>query len=91
MAIQLKIQIKGITKPPVWRRLLIPDSFDFRQLHYAIQLASDWGNEHLYQFQKQAYSGGWCISEPEEDGGMGFFSCESMPAKKINVRKFIEH
>lgn len=91
MAILLKIQIKGITKPPVWRRLLIPDSFDFRQLHYAIQLAFDWGNEHLYQFQKQAYSDGWCISEPEEDGGMGFFSCESMPAKKINVRKFIEH
>ena len=90
MAIQLKIQLKGITKPPVWRRLLIPDSFTFRQLHYAIQIAFEWGTEHLYQFQKQAYDHGWCIGEPEEDDIMSFFSPPITPAKKVKVRQVIE-
>ena len=88
MALKLRIQIKGITKPPVWRELLIPDSFSFRQLHYAIQLAFDWLTEHLYQFQKQPFGQGWCIGEPEEDDGM--FSEPTTPAATVNVRRFIE-
>lgn len=90
MALQFRIQLKHISKPPVWRRLLIPDSFTFRQFHYAIQLAFDWATEHLYQFQKQAYDNNWCIGEPEEDGMMSFFSNPTMPAKKIKVKKFLE-
>lgn len=88
MALQLKIQIQGITKPSVWRRLLIPDSFNFRQLHYVIQLAFDWQTEHLYQFQRQPYGQGWCIGEPDEENSM--FSEPATPASKVNVRRFIE-
>lgn len=29
MTYQFKIQIKGITKPPVWRRVLVPDIYTF--------------------------------------------------------------
>ena len=88
MAMQLKIQIKGITRPPVWRRILIPDTFTFRQLHYAIQLAFDWLTEHLYQFQEKPFGQGWCIGEPDGDDDM--FSLPTMPATEVNVRQFIE-
>ena len=87
MALQLKIQIRGISKPPVWRRLLIPDSFSFSQLHYAIQLAFEWETRHLYQFQKQPFSQGWCIGEPDEEDSM--FSEPTTPAAKVNVRRFV--
>ncbi|KKX47652.1 hypothetical protein L950_0225340 [Sphingobacterium sp. IITKGP-BTPF85] len=50
MLLQLKIQIKNITKPPVWRRLLVPDYFTFDRLHKVIQEAFGWENYHLYQF-----------------------------------------
>ena len=88
MALQLRIQIKGITRPPVWRRLLIPDTFTFRQLHFAIQLAFDWGCCHLYQFQKQAYDCDWRISEPDEEDS--FFERAIIPASETNVLQFIQ-
>ena len=88
MALQLRIQIKGITKPPVWRRLLIPDTFTFRQLHFAIQLAFDWGCCHLYQFQKQAYNQGWRISEPDDDDFL--ITRDTILEGETNVLQFIK-
>ncbi|MBQ7238533.1 MAG: plasmid pRiA4b ORF-3 family protein [Bacteroidales bacterium] len=67
MSITLKVQIRGIKQPPVWRRLVIPDSFTFADLHCAIQEAFGWGNYHLYQFQKQPYGSGWCFKDPRAE------------------------
>ena len=50
MLLQFKIQITGITKPPVWRRVLVPANFSFHQLHLVIQAAFGWENYHLYEF-----------------------------------------
>lgn len=55
MLLQLKIQIKGISKPPVWRRLLVPDHFTFSQLHQVIQNAFGWDDYHLFQFSPTGY------------------------------------
>ncbi|WP_294350764.1 plasmid pRiA4b ORF-3 family protein [uncultured Sphingobacterium sp.] len=55
MLLQLKIQIKGITKPPVWRKLLVPDYFTFDRLHQVIQEAFGWQNYHLYQFSPKGF------------------------------------
>jgi hypothetical protein len=46
---QLKITLKG-TKPPVWRRILIPDTATFEDLHDAIQTYFGWDNDHLHDF-----------------------------------------
>jgi hypothetical protein len=46
---QLKISIEGI-RPPIWRRVLIPDYATFRDLHNVIQDAMDWDGFHLHQF-----------------------------------------
>lgn len=49
-AYQLKITIKG-SKPPIWRRILVPEGITFDKLHQVIQTAFSWSNEHLYQFE----------------------------------------
>lgn len=53
---QLKISIKGIT-PPIWRRILIPGSATFRDLHEAIQLALGWSDCHLHDFSTKKRAG----------------------------------
>lgn len=46
---QLKVTLKDI-RPPVWRRLLVPDS-SLAKLHEFIQVAMGWENYHLYDFE----------------------------------------
>jgi len=55
MNYQFKIQIRDIQKPPVWRRLLVPNFITFHQFHSIIQTAFGWGNYHLYQFSPQGW------------------------------------
>ena len=88
MALQLFIQLKGIEKPTICRRVLVPETFTFRQLHRAIQVAFGWENRHLYQFQLQAYNSPWCVREPSDMDGM--FDEELLFADKTNVLDFLE-
>ena len=46
---QLKITLQDI-EPPIWRRILVPSTYDFWQLHCAIQDAFGWTDSHLHQF-----------------------------------------
>lgn len=46
---QLKITMKG-SKPPIWRRVIIPDKITFEQLHETIQDAFCWMDCHLHEF-----------------------------------------
>lgn len=55
MTYQFKIQIKGITKPPVWRRVLVPDTYTFLQFHQVIQYAFNWDDYHLFDFTDKMY------------------------------------
>jgi hypothetical protein len=55
MAFQFKIQIKNISKPPVWRRLLVPESITFERFHQIIQSAFGWRSIHLYRFSQSTY------------------------------------
>ena len=47
----IKAQLKGITKPPVWRRIRIVGGASFGQLHEALQAAFEWEGHHLHVFQ----------------------------------------
>ena len=46
---QLKITLKD-AKPPIWRRILVPDC-TLADLHDFIQQAMGWGNCHMWEFQ----------------------------------------
>jgi hypothetical protein len=54
---QVKVTLVG-TDPPVWRRLSVPADISLEDLHYVIQTAMGWGDEHLHLFdiQGQRYS-----------------------------------
>ncbi len=47
---QFKITLKDI-KPPVWRRIQVPESYTFWDLHVAIQDAMGWLDYHLHIFR----------------------------------------
>lgn len=46
---QFKITLKD-TKPAIWRRIQVPETYTFCDLHVAIQNAMGWENYHLHQF-----------------------------------------
>jgi hypothetical protein len=67
MILQFKIQIEDITKPPVWRKVLVPETFTFHRFHHVIQAAFGWKDAHLYQFSEKEYGSSEIISVPTED------------------------
>lgn len=46
---QLKISLK-YSKPPIWRRVLVPAGMELEALHEVIQAVFGWTNSHLHQF-----------------------------------------
>lgn len=46
---QFKITLKGI-EPPIWRRIQVPGTYTFWDLHVAIQNAMGWTDSHLHEF-----------------------------------------
>jgi hypothetical protein len=47
---QFKITLLG-TQPPIWRRLQVPGSYTFYDLHVAIQNAMGWSDSHLHVYE----------------------------------------
>lgn len=46
---QFKITLKN-SKPPIWRRIQVPETYTFWDLHVAIQDSMGWFDYHLHQF-----------------------------------------
>jgi len=49
--LQLKISLVGVSKPPVWRRVLVPATTRLDRLHDVIQAAMGWTDTHLHAFE----------------------------------------
>jgi hypothetical protein len=49
---QFKIQLKHV-KPPIWRRILVPENYTFWDLHVAVQDSMGWVDYHLHEFNIQ--------------------------------------
>jgi hypothetical protein len=65
---QLRLVLAGIS-PMIWRRLLVSSETSIAQLHEYIQIAFNWGGEHLHRFRIHgkdygiAYLGGLSFDE----------------------------
>lgn len=98
MVYQFKIQIKGISKPPVWRKIAVPSDFTFLKFHQVIQVIFGWEDYHLFEFRDKEYQGKIRISVPIEDDFFDpDFFAEAQDSSKVKlsdiftdkVRKFI--
>lgn len=87
MIYQLKIKLRGISKPPVWRRVQVPSQFTFDNLHEVIQAAFGWEDEHLYQFGDAPYSRKLNIAIPNEDDDDFYNRIDS---RRYTLRDFYE-
>jgi len=68
---QFKIALKG-TKPQVWRRIQVPETYTFWDLHVAIQDVMGWEDCHLHEFEIVGSSTGvkTSIGIPDEEFGL---------------------
>jgi pRiA4b ORF-3-like protein len=60
---QLKVTLDG-SKPPIWRRILVPATTTLGELHRILQVVMGWENYHLHQF----VVGGRMYSDPTMEG-----------------------
>mgnify|MGYP001132517654 CR=1 FL=1 len=63
--LQLKITLKAISKPPVWRRVQVRADSTFAMLHQIIQAAFGWTDTHLHRFEYEGERIG--VPDPEWD------------------------
>lgn len=78
----LKVTLKHL-KPPVWRRIEIPATATFHDLHQYIQACMPWYGGHLHSFEKYENRNGihrqWLVEDRElaEDQGIEYLDEES--------------
>ncbi|MCK4811505.1 MAG: HEAT repeat domain-containing protein [Methanosarcinales archaeon] len=91
---QFKITLKRI-RPPIWRRIQVPETYTFHDLHVAIQDVMGWEGYHLHEFEMADPVTGleMRIGVPSEDFGFsevlqeqkepisGYFSMENQSAE----------
>jgi hypothetical protein len=77
---QLKVTLKN-SKPPIWRRILVPENVTLGTLHTIIQAAMGWDNYHQHEFTIFGKKYG----EPDENDEM--FKREIKNEAGINLNK----
>ena len=65
--LQLKIALRGVSKPPVWRHVQVRADATFAALHDVIQAAFGWTDTHLHSFEYEGVRIGVPDPEWEDD------------------------
>jgi hypothetical protein len=65
---QVRITLKDVDSPPVWRQVLIPAAYSLDRVHAVIQAAMGWENYHLHAFRV----GGAGYAQPDPDDELGY-------------------
>lgn len=77
---QLKITLKG-SKPPIWRRILVPSNIDLGEFHGILQIVLGWTDSHLHQF----ISGRTMYGTPVDEFGVDLeMECEDETKYKLS-------
>jgi pRiA4b ORF-3-like protein len=78
---QLKVTLKE-TKPPIWRRILVPGDSTLPRLHRILQVVMGWYDSHLHQFKV----GGASYGEPDRD-----FPDDMISERKVKLNQVAPH
>jgi hypothetical protein len=64
--LQVRITLRHVDNPPVWRQVLIPAAYPLSRVHRAVQAAMGWEDCHMHAFQigKTTYG-----PDPEDELG----------------------
>ena len=75
------------SKPPIWRRIHIPETYSFWDMHVAIQDAMGWEDYHLHEFEMINPSTNLKVNIgiPSKDD---FFGREVLPEWKQKIAKY---
>jgi hypothetical protein len=63
MIFQVKVTLIGVSKPPVWRRLLVPGDIRLDRFHSVIQAVMGWHDYHMHVFSTDLAEYGLADSE----------------------------
>lgn len=87
--LQFKVTLMDIS-PPVWRRIEIPASYTFWDLHVAVQDAMGWLDYHLHMFHVRNPTTGEIdeIGIPDEDGFEDDRVC--LPGWEVRVARYFQ-
>ena len=83
MTFKFNVTLKGIAKPPVWRRLMVPGDATFYRMHQIIQAAFGWKGHHMFQFTPKGYGSEPVIAVSGEDWMGEFLDCKKTRLDKI--------
>lgn len=89
LSFSLKIQLRGIMKPPIWREVIIPANLTFYQLHDVIQILFGWDGSHIWQFQEKPYDHGYIIGPTDSDSRL-FSDTVSDDADRTSVSTILK-
>lgn len=85
-AFQLKIMIKN-SKPPIWRRVIVPSGITFSQLSMILNEVMGWCGYHLFEFE--FYHLGLHIVEDVEDYYFDTYF-DYLEASSTYIREYLE-
>jgi len=88
-AFQLKIMIKN-SKPPIWRRVIVPAGITFSQLSMILNEVMDWCGYHLFEFEFY-HEELRILEEPDDIDGFGYDSYDYIEASKTFIREYLEN
>ena len=80
--LQFRIELLGV-EPPIWRRIQVPESYTFWDLHVAIQDSMSWRDYHLHAFRVVGSEDVIGIPDKEGDDPL-----ETRPGWKLRVADY---
>lgn len=86
-AFQLKIVIKN-SKPPIWRRVIVPAGITFSQLSMILNKVMGWCGYHAFEFE--FYHQEIRLIEEAEDLDIGYGPYDYIEASTTYIREYLE-
>jgi hypothetical protein len=75
------------TKPAIWRRIQVPETYTFWDLHVAIQDSMGWLDCHLHAFRFGKGRPRWEIGIPDDDG---FDDLRILPGWEVPISEYFD-